>query len=320
MYAHAFIIVIEAGILEENTLLLVESIREFGGPCRHSAIYVVQPREGVMISQKTMNVLTKHDVIYIRANFNDTWFSYGVANKVYAAAFIESLVKGTVDSLTFLDSDTIIVNPPVDLFLETTGVVAVRPTDIRGVGQLVSAPLTPYWESVWDVCGVNPPVGWDVSTTVDEQRIYPYFNSGLVTVNPQEGLFQLWRENMDRLARDERISSLPQRCDERIYLDQAALAATILSKVSQQQTTILDHRYNYPLHLHGRMPQATRVSSLDELVVVHYHRIFQDRSWINNISVDGFLAKWLLARLPLSSGKTSRWRGVPERYRKFMNV
>ena len=299
----AFVLVVESGSLESKSILLVDSIRNFAGEFCDSPIWVVQPRKGHPISPETMSFYIANNVTYINSNLNRKWKHYGVANKVYAAAFSESILVDQVDTLVLLDSDTIFLKPPQDLLLKDDKVIGLRPVDKINIGLSLETPINDYWKVFYEHYGVSPDKLWSVNTTADQKEIRAYFNSGVVAVKPSLGLFQAWRDCFEQLCLNSKMSNLDQESKEFFHLDQASLSAMILGQLSRDQVKIFDHRYNYPLHLHckGELPNSSKVTQLDESVLVHYHNLFYDLNWFEKILVGPEIKQWLLKRLPLKN-------------------
>jgi hypothetical protein len=292
---------VEHGDLELKTRLLVESIRRI--PALASCpIYAVQPRPGKALSQTTMDVFSACDVEYIYADLNRSWSHHGLMNKVYASAFIEARTEDTLDTLVLLDSDVILTSYPDELVLTCTQVVAVRPEvqlPREGIGQLIDQPLSPYWKMLYDVCQVSALPDWHVETLVDHKVILPYFNSGVVAVQPRAGIFRQWKENADRLSQNEQARAFAVQGQQFFFLEQALLAATLIARVSRDQIKVLSLRSNYPLPSHHGLPDALRASSLDAVSIAHYHRLFYGLYWMDSIRVSEPLALWLREKLPL---------------------
>lgn len=301
-YQIAFVLVVESGTLESKSALLVDSIRSFTGEFCDAPIWVIQPRRGDPISPKTMRFFIDQNVTYVSSNLNNKWKHYGVANKVYAAAFSESVLEDKVDTLVLLDSDTIFLQTPKDLLLKDGEAIGLRPVDKINVGLPLEAPLNDYWKVFYELYNVSPDKFWSVNTTADQKVIKAYFNSGLVAVKPSLGLFQAWKNGLEKIYSNPLITGLDQKSKEFFHLDQASLAALILGNLSRDQVKLLDHKYNYPLHLHceGELPSFSTVSQLDESVLVHYHNLFYDLNWLEKISVNPKVKHWLLKRLPLN--------------------
>jgi hypothetical protein len=299
----AFVLCSEAGYLESRAALLIESIRRFGGRWADAPVWVVQPRAGRCVSPATRDRYVAQGAVVVAADLNRAWQSYGFGNKIYATAFIESLVEGSVGTLAFLDSDLIFLQAPEELVLDNGHVVAATAVSGTGVGLPSGEAANDYWDRVFDVCGVDRSRLWDVSTIVEESRIRAYFNAGLLCARPSAGLFRRWRDNLERWAGEGHRDRYPQGTKEFSFVDQALFAGTVMANFSEDQVKILDWRYNYPLGWRGEMGPARRAEFLDDLVAVHYHRTFDDLEWTKKMQVREPFKSWLLQRLPLDRAR-----------------
>jgi hypothetical protein len=295
-----FVLVVEAGNLEGQAALLIESIRGFTGPFRDSPIWVVQPRPGRAISQTTLDIFFQHNVVFVSSHLNKTWQNFGYANKVYAAAFVEDHVADTAGTLVFLGSDTLFLHPPDQLVLRADEVVAVRPVEgTRTLASPADQPLSDYWSLLLQIAGVAPSQVWDVMTAVCQHRIRAYFQGDMLAVRPSRGLFRQWRANLERCSSKDISNRFHASTPEYCNLEQALFAATVMANTSRLEVRILDWRYHYPLPQHDALSAATRATFLDDLVTVHYHKAFYDLNWMKKLDVREPVKSWLLQRLPL---------------------
>lgn len=296
----AFVLVVEAGELERQAALLIESIRTYTGPFRDAPIWIVQPRAGRMVSPAAMRFYLYHDAVFVHADLNKTWKDYNYANKVHAAAFVESLVAEDVANLVFVDTDFLFLRPPEQFLLAENEVVAARPVDRAGVGLPSPEPANEYWQMLFAICGVDASRLWDVTTSVDQRCIRANFQGGLLCVCPSRGIFQRWRHNLERLVKDEGVRRYAPASLEACFFEQSLFAATVLANVSESQVKLLDWRYNYPLPWQDELPPSQRAAFLDDVVAVHYHRAFDDSVWMKRIDVREPVKSWLLPKLPLN--------------------
>lgn len=318
----AFVLVLEAGKLERQAELLVESIRRFAGLDKDSSIWAIQPRGGKLPSQRTLDVLMKFDVNFMRANLNvissratePDLKRYGFLNKAYAAAFVESFLVGQVETLVLSDTDTLVLHPPEELVLSDHEAVAIRPVDRTNVGSPADQPVDAYWSKLYEVCGVDPRQVWNVETTTDLNNIRAYFNGGCVAAKPERRLFSLWKENLERFIQYEFDPAVCSREKQRFHIDQTTLAATLLANTSRGEVRLLSKGYNYPLHKQSQLPEKYRAASLAEIVSVHYHNLFHYSKWWDTIEVPEPYRSWLNEHLPLPSPK-SRHQAVKRIYK-----
>ena len=315
----AFVLVVEAGKLEAQSRLLVESIRTWTGIYAHCQIWAVQPRKGERLSQQTLDTFMQHDVMLISYDLNRLWRHHPISNKVYAAALVEKMVTRKVETLVFVDSDVIFLQPPEDLVLPPGKSLAIRPVHhpsvvgIRVASNNESIRINPYWQMFFDVCSVKPEDLWNVHSTMGNHEIVAYFNVGLVAVKPTRGLFAKWQENLERLSQNRQYqtsliskfgkSQPAPSSSSRYYrpwyhLNQVLFACTVLSSLDREEVVILSPLYNYPLQLQTKLLEPVLQSSLDKLIAVHYHREFEREKWWQHIVVEEPFHSWLKERLP----------------------
>ena len=194
-----FILCCEKGYLENTSRLLIDSIRTFGGAYKDSAIYVYRPRMGPEVSAETRDFFERHHVAYIAEELNSAYPTYALANKVAACAHREQ--HTAADVLVFVDSDTFFLRPPDVLATLAEGEVLLRPVDYKHVGVPAdfSGPTGPYWRELWQLADIQ--LRPTVRTTMDNEEILAYYNSGLVATNTVNGLFSHWNILFDEVMR-----------------------------------------------------------------------------------------------------------------------
>ena len=300
MSSLAFLLCVERGYLEDQALLLVRSIRRYGGCFRDAAVYAVQPRDGPPLADRTLGILRDLGAVHVAERLNTRFAHYPIANKIFAAAWAETALDA--ETIVFLDSDTFFAREPTALARLTGYDVAVRP--VARWGRWASTgpghPYDRYWLDLYRICGVaTPPL---VRTAVEGVPVRAYFNSGLVAVQRVSGLFRQWEADFRRLVEHDH---LPGDRDWQ-FMDQLALAAT-LSRVFDR-IAILDPTYNYPLPARARLPPELASLELDELVHVHYHGLFRDADALRRLSppirLEREVPSWLSRFLPLADDRS----------------
>jgi hypothetical protein len=277
------------GKLEAQSLLLVESVRAWGGTLARAPVYAFTSPEDSP-SEETMERLSAHDVSQVELSLDSPYREPPVLNKVFVSAWAERELEHEV--LAFVDSDTVFLDDPRELTLDgwlaaTKPVGNSRTAGSTGPGD----PNEPYWQRVYELLGVR---SWPfVTTTVDRARIRAYWNTGLIAARRSAGLFQAWEEALVRLFEAGCVFKKP------VLMEQVAWAGVIAD--IHDRVRILPEEYNYPLPKRTLLPPGVRDLELDELVHVHYHR------WGH---LPGFLGE---VRPPLDSG-TDRYRWLEERF------
>ena len=143
-----FVCCIEAGPMEKQVLLLVESLRRFGGRFAACDVIAVRPRKGLPLATATRRHLRRLGVTYLRcpAGHQASW--YANLNKATALAFVEQDV--TTEQICWLDSDILIAGEPDALDLQPDEDFAAMPASTRhdiGVA-LGETTHVPYWQAI----------------------------------------------------------------------------------------------------------------------------------------------------------------------------
>lgn len=303
----AFVACIENNRIASEALLLFESIREFAGRYSQSPIYSFNPRGLGPLDPSHYRRLRSLDVSHNDEILNSAHRDYALANKVYAAAHAEEMAKE--DVLILLDSDSVFLNEPASFELRQGAVAATTPVWAVGIGSRgPQDPTHALWEAIRQTCGggSEPPF---FRTRLTQEPVVFYCNSGLVVVRRSAGIFSRWRECFERLSASSVVCGM-LTCggpDESGYgpdffLEQASLTAALSPLV--RNVTLLDHRYNCPLHNLALLQRAYpgEVFGLDSVIHFHYNRTFHRVGFLESLNLgpnDSRQYEWLARRLPL---------------------
>jgi len=271
------IICTEQGYLESTSKLLVSTIREFGGKYKDIPIVSYQPRKSKRISKDTIKFFEQNNVEFIDIELNNKYPNYSLANKPLVCAHRES--KTSAETLVFLDSDVLIYSEPNELFEFQDGDVILRPVDSKNIGtNNKSDKNLLYWNNVYQILDIN--IRRYVTTTVTNDRILEYYNSGHISTLTKNRLFNRWLENFNKVMEKGFKPVLPN------FIEQSIFSAT----VSQMELNVkhLGKGYNYPLHNVDKIKNPNySVSDTDQIVSAHYHLIFKSQisyhSFVNNL-------------------------------------
>jgi len=282
-----FVACIERGILEQQALLLFESIRLYTGRFHNCAIYALSPRVGHAISDRSRRRLEELRVTYIDTILNTECPEYGSANRVAAAAYIENMYPHQF--FVILDSDTLFLREPHEILLRPDVDVAVRPVGVKGMCTSGSTdPFDAYWRALCECCGVDyDEIPWTESFA-DRCRIKASYNAGLVMVRGNLGILQRWadfffksvRQQLKPYTHDRRFrtgAGWVESGASRLWgSNQAALSLAIWSTTKKVKE--LEPVYNYQLNVHELIDRRLRKKVFPNLVHVHYHWLLHDQS------------------------------------------
>ena len=297
----AFVVCVERGRLEAQTLLLVESLRRWTGPVARASVVAVSPRRDHRPTPATLAALRALDVdvvtdvmarLHSLCDVGTPFPDYPVGNKVVACAWVAKQYRRAPQVLVFVDSDTVFLDTPRELLAHGRP-VGVRPVDNRGPGSIGAGDTNEaHWLEAARICGRKRPVA-RVVTTVDQCDILAYYNAGLIRFDAADSFAEEWHAATWALVDAGFTASGNARC-----IDQIALALVLDGRCD-----LLPPSYNYPLPKRIRLAEPLRGMPLQNLVHVHYHRWFHRPGFLDQLHppLDACERRaWLAARLPLS--------------------
>lgn len=268
------IICTEKGYLESMSKLLISSLREFGGKFRDVPIFSYQPRKKIKISTDTIAFFEKNNVEYIDLELNKAFPHYPLANKPLACAHRE--MNTNADVLVFLDSDVFFLNEPNEFIDFQNADIILRPVDGKNIGTKYSGDgNATYWNNLYELLNVKS--HRNVRTTVTNEIIWEYYNSGHIATLTKNNLFWNWKENFLK------VMEAGIKPDHGLFfVEQSVLSAT----VSQMDLVVkhFSNEYNFPIHKEQGIKNNKYLgSNFDDLVSLHYHKIFKNRNGVNPI-------------------------------------
>ena len=302
-----FCLVAESGILEQQALVLCESIRRFAGKYADSRVTVISPRATRRPSPRTIQRLHQLNANYVALDLVSPTPEYGPSHKTLALGWCAR--QGGPDVLVQIDSDTIFLGEP-DLGLNGHG-AAARPVDVKGICSYGPGDsLEAVWQRMCAVCGVDIEAIGYVRSSVGNHLLRASFNGGLVAAH--RDVFELAeqcflhiaaadiRPNAGETGTMASGSGLVSTPGLQMWGTTQAAFSLAMAKLGRT-VRILDPGANVPLHMIDELDQLPA-----RIVHLHYHWLFADDP-DKNPALDGRLplnpeqTAWLRARLPLGS-------------------
>jgi len=269
--------------------LLIQSLRQFGGEMRYCPFWLFESD----MAQGSCTDLIPLNVEVFSLEANNATKHYIFSSKVSACHQAEKMAPPATRVIIWMDTNCLIVQPPLVFDLGDTFDAAVRPVHIRNVGLTREDPIDQYWRGVYSAIGVDDIPG-AVDSFVDGQRLRPYFNSHAFAINPALGLMRKWSEKFESLVSDRDFQEHACKDDlHQIFLFQAILSAMLATSIPSERLQILPATYNYPYNLHDRVPTGKRAQSFNELVCFTYEdRVIQPDT-VTDIQIHEPLRSWL---------------------------
>jgi len=261
------IICTEKGYLESLSKALIFTLRTFGGAYKDIPIYSYQPRKDFPVSKATRAFFEQYGVEYVDLNLNTEFSHYPLANKPLACAHREQHTKAEV--LIFMDSDIVFQKEPTAFSDLEQADVLLRPVDAKNIGTNGADGNEDYWNALYQLLNVN--IKREVRSTVDNHSLLEYYNSGQIIANNNKALFAHWKENFTKTMH---AKLMPKQ--GLFFVEQSVFSATL----AQLELNIksIDKYYNVPIHmLKDFKNEAYTIDSIEELVTMHYHKLFLAR-------------------------------------------
>jgi hypothetical protein len=280
-------------------LVMVESLRTFGGELRNAPVWVYQPDNHPELGESNRTRPIPEGVTFKRSSIPRDARQFYFSGKVLAAALAESDAVGRYQLLVWLDPDVVFVNEPRDLLLPDSISLGFRPVMHKLIGSRSSEPTDEFWTRVYDKLGVTAAAIFPVQTPVDQETIRAYFNAGLLVLRPEMGVLRKWPECFATLYTDSVFVNWCKQDQTRaIFLHQVALAGDILSTLRRQDMIELPATYNYSVFLQDKYPASMRPRSVDDVVMFRHEFIFSDTTALERIRGAQRMYQWIRERVP----------------------
>lgn len=279
-------------------LVMVESLRAFGGKLQNAPVWVYLPDDEQGI-EKTDGLRPIPDgVVLKRSNTPAEAKPLFYSGKVFAAALAEAEAVGRYQLLVWLDPDVIFVKEPHDFLLPDSISFGYRPVMHKLIGSRFSEPPDEFWARVYDKLGVPALAIFSIRTPLDRETIRAYFNAGLLVLRPEMGVLRKWPEYFATLYSDTVfVDWCKQDQRKAIFLHQVALAGDILSTLNKADMIELPATYNYPLFLQDKYPTLKRPASLDDVVMFRHEFIFSTPAGLEQMKDSSNIYRWVKERV-----------------------
>jgi len=291
--------IVEKGYLESQFKLLALSIAEFL-PSLSIKLIACSPRLNKQPSSQFQTFLSEKQIDFIDKPLNIEHDFFPLCNGIYACDYV-ARTYNDIKSLLLVDTDTVFLNP-IKKDLLSTNLVHLRPVDNKGIGSSGSNdPNNLFWDNTFQYFNIQPN-NPKVSTTVSNEIIRPYYNSGFILAN-DSGFMMQWKQDFLQLMNSS-IRTCPS--SSRYKVDYGFIEQMVLSITSEKfpfKTKILPQTYNYPIPFRPLMKTRPNHPKFNELVHVHYHKWFQHPGFLDHVTDEEEKKSeqylWLKEHLPL---------------------
>lgn len=280
----------------QETLLLVESLRTFGGPFADAPVSV-WTLPGRPLPTATAEKLRTQRAELHEFEMDAAARKFPLAVIPFGAAAAEAHHAQKDDILVWLLPDTLILQPPEAFHLPEGKRLGYRPVHHQNVGSPAENPPDTFWKQIYQHCEVPEAHIFPMQTCYRE-TVRPYFNAGILAVRPEDGLCQAWLETFRHTYSHPDFTPFYEQVKFAIFMHQAVLSGVILQKFTPSQLAELPENYNYPLHMHPDYPPAGQAAALEAITTARYESVGELPGFLKTVPVSDSLQKWLSELLP----------------------
>ncbi len=257
----SFVCCIESGRLENQTLLMIKTLRKFGGRLANCTVFAVKARVGAPLSRATLRAMCELDVTYVDDSAYNVapWFNY--SNK--PAAVYWAQCNATTDLISWLDSDILIASEPSGLLLDLDVDFAARAEYLPPAIHEGVAKNCPYWQSLCKLLDANfDELPW-ISLESPVVKVRAYFNSGAFVWRRSSCFAESYFSAFEKLLKSKLASSSGSAW----YADQVVISPVLVkNNIRWRHLSLVEHHMAFPGHIVG--PSAT--PSMKSSSIIHY--------------------------------------------------
>ena len=255
-----------------ETIILAESIREFGGKYANAPIWLFTLKEESEISEERINKLSSLRVDIKKLDIDKEVANFPFTCHVRAAAQAEELAENKIRNLVFLGINSLIIQEPSELLLDEGISLGYRPVHHKLIGSLYEEPIDPFWQKIYQICNVSEDKVFPMQTHVDGNILRPYINSGYLIVKPERGFLRYWWKVYKEAYSESFFYDYYKKDDLYLtFIHQAILSGIFLSYLLKDETRELPFTYNYPINLYHESLEKYRPRSINDLVTARYY-------------------------------------------------
>ena len=288
-----------------NTLVLVQSIRNFGGRFADAPVWIYAPSNVLKTQEKLVKGLAALGADVKPGDAPRETREVPFAGKVFAAARAETAARGAASILAWMDEDTVVLGEPLALALVQGKSLGYRPVMHQNIGSLYSEKPDAFWRRVYEKLSIAESAVFPMKTVADGKTLRPYFNAGLLAVRPERGILNAWAEAFSTLYGDPVLAEICKKDERaRTFLHQAALSGAIMKRLGKNEMALLPDGYNYPMFFKEMYGADKAFDTLDGVVTLRYDVYFRNpaSNWSAKLKGPAETVSWLEKHLGRGSG------------------
>lgn len=184
---------IEAGYLEQEVLLLAESLRRFGGRRADMPLVAVRPRKGPRIARATRRRLSELDVTLVDDETLSVAYSWwAMANKPAALGYVEENAR--TPNVSWIDGDMMVLAEPGSFAPPKGYDFIARAGEAYDVASNGDDEKAEFWRRLCDRFDLDFNDFAQMTSYPDEKPIRAYWQGGLLTYRRKLRFSRKFRE------------------------------------------------------------------------------------------------------------------------------
>jgi hypothetical protein len=282
---------------EVQTLILVRSLRQFGGELADIPVWIYVP-EGREMQGPALDALYELKVEVIPFALDEALWKFPFASKAVASALAEARAEAEGVQLAWHDRTGMVGNTPKDFILPSGKAIGFRPTDIANIGAPYGEPLPSFWQKFLAHFGLSADQLPPITTAIDQKTLHLYVNAGLLVVRPEYQTLRTWAANLEETYLLPEFKSFYQENQAySVFMHQAALTAAVVQTTQPGERLILPDSYLFSVDNFFDYPEALQPVKLDDIVTGRFHDFFALENWRDLVIASEDLMQWFEAQL-----------------------
>lgn len=285
-------------------LVMVESLRTFGGQLKDAPFWLYMPKAIVPSGADALAPFkaVKAEIKTFETPKDAAW--YPLSSWVLSSAAAEVEAEGKASILAWLGGDTVFLQEPGEFVLPKGKALGYRPVFHRNICPLYDEPLDPYWKRAYELMGVKESSLFPMITPADGDKIRPYFQAGCLVVRPERGLVRKWREMFNVLSKDPAIREMCEKdVRQRTFTFQVGLTGAFLNSLSRDEMLEFSDRINYPIFFREMFGGKRDFHDITNAVTIRYEHFFSKppAGWDRQLQGPADKIAWIKERLDKKS-------------------
>lgn len=235
--------------------ILVESIKKN----LRVEIYIIIPEA----LEKNINI---EGVNIIKIEIPNDLYMIPFVDKIFAASKFEEICN---ERYIWVDVDSYLFKP---FKIPNENGIHVNPVDKKNIGDEFGKKRSQIWSITYNYLEINENKKF-VKTTISNERIFPYYNVGMVVINNKKELFKNTIKSIEKLLSNSIMKELLEKSFlNKIFFHQVVFTCCLI-KSYRNEIGKLPKGLNYPLHLHNENPNSV---NLNDIISIRYDDYFDN--------------------------------------------